>query len=291
MSFIYVGETKSLNPITRAVLPGDFIQLRDGVTHYELRGPADANTVVLVHGFSVPSYIWDPTFAALTAAGLRVLRYDLYGRGTSDRPSTVYGPDLFDRQILDLLRSLSIDKPVDLIGLSMGGPVVATFCNRHPERVRKLVLIDPVGAKSISISPLQKKVTLLGVGELLIGWFGNMILLKGMSDDFYKPRNIAKFLARYKEQMTYRGFKRALLSSLRAGMLGDFSSTYRRVGKQDRPKLLIWGREDMTLPIAHSRIILNAMPSMLFHIIEDAGHIPHYELPEIVNPLLLSFLQ
>lgn len=37
-----------------------------------------------MHGFSVPYYIWEPTFAALVQAGLRVLRYDLYGRGYSD---------------------------------------------------------------------------------------------------------------------------------------------------------------------------------------------------------------
>ena len=290
MSLIYLGETKSLNPQTRTLLPGEFIQLRDGVTHFELKGPKDADTVVLVHGFSVPAYIWDPTIEALSDAGLRVLRYDLFGRGTSDRPKSVYGPDLFDRQLLDLLKALCIEKPVDLVGLSMGGPIVTTFCDRHPERARKLALIDPVGAIPVSISPLHKIYTLLGVGELLLGWFGRKILLKDMSNDFYKPQNIASFLAKYKEQMTYRGFKRALLATLRAGMLGDFTSTYLRVGDQDRHILLIWGREDRTLPIAHSKIILDAMPSTIFHIIEKAGHIPHYERPEIVNPLLLSFL-
>ncbi|MBE9524477.1 MAG: alpha/beta hydrolase [Chloroflexi bacterium] len=291
MSLIYLGETKTLNAVTRTQLPGDFIQLRDGVTHFELRGPKDADTVVLVHGFSVPAYIWDPTIEALSGAGLRVLRYDLFGRGTSDRPNIDYGPDLFDCQLSDLLKALCIEKPVDLIGLSMGGPIVTTFCDRHPERVRKLLLIDPVGAKPMTISPLQKYFKLLGVGELLLGWFGNKILLKDMSQDFYKPKNLVKFLARYKDQMAYRGFKRALLSTLRAGMLGDFSSTYWRVGNQDRPKLLIWGRDDPTLSVAHSQLILDAMPKTVLHIIENAGHIPHYEKPEIVNPLLISFLQ
>ena len=290
MSLIYLGETKTLNVITRTQLPGDFIQLRDGVTHFELKGPKDASTVVLVHGFSVPAYIWDPTFEALSGAGLRVLRYDLFGRGTSDRPNTEYGPDLFDNQLLDLLGALGIDKPVDLIGLSMGGPIVTTFSDRHPELVRKLVLIDPVGARPFTISPLQKYFTLFGVGELLLGWFGKKILLKDMKQDFYKPKNIVKFLAKYKDQMTYRGFKWALLSTYRAGMIGDFSSTYQRVGNQERPKLLIWGREDPTLPVAHSQDILDAMPKTILHIIESAGHIPHYEQPEIVNPLLLNFL-
>lgn len=58
---------------------GSYVRLGSGVTHYELAGAKDARTVVLVHGFSVPYYIWDPTFDALTAAGFRVLRYDLTG--------------------------------------------------------------------------------------------------------------------------------------------------------------------------------------------------------------------
>jgi pimeloyl-ACP methyl ester carboxylesterase len=51
--------------------------LSNGVVHYELTGSEDAPVVVLVHGFSVPCYVWDPTFEALTEAGFRVLRYDL----------------------------------------------------------------------------------------------------------------------------------------------------------------------------------------------------------------------
>ena len=80
------GETKRLTPEVRTGLPGNFIQLSDGVVHYELAGPEDAPVVVLVHGFSVPFFIWDPTFEGLSEAGFRVLRYDLYGRGFSDRP-------------------------------------------------------------------------------------------------------------------------------------------------------------------------------------------------------------
>ena len=62
------------------------MRLSDGFTHYELGGPPTGHLVVLAAGFSVPYYIWDPTFSALTEAGVRVLRYDYYGRGFSDRP-------------------------------------------------------------------------------------------------------------------------------------------------------------------------------------------------------------
>jgi len=59
--------------------------------------------VVLVHGFSVASYCWERTVPALVEAGFRVLTFDLYGRGYSDRPDGPYNLDLFVRQIDELL--------------------------------------------------------------------------------------------------------------------------------------------------------------------------------------------
>lgn len=103
---------------------------------------------MLVHGFSVPQFIFEPTFTFLTEQGFRVLRYDLYGRGFSDRPDKRYDIDLYVGQLANLLDALEIREPVSLVGLSMGGPITATFTVRFPQRVRKLVLIDPVGAKS-----------------------------------------------------------------------------------------------------------------------------------------------
>ena len=75
--YVYADpEQRELDDTARAEMPGQFVKLSDGYTHYEIAGPADRPVVVLAAGFSVPYYIWDPTFAALTAAGFRVLRYD-----------------------------------------------------------------------------------------------------------------------------------------------------------------------------------------------------------------------
>src|SRR5512135_2050203 len=101
--FIYRGETRELDDAARASAGGSFIDLPQGRTHYELTGPADRRPVVLVHGFSVPFFVWDPTFEALAAAGQRVLRYDLFGRGYSDRPHAHYDLAFFARQLGDLL--------------------------------------------------------------------------------------------------------------------------------------------------------------------------------------------
>src|SRR5436190_3775538 len=69
-------EYLALDATTRAGMSGKFVKLTDGFTHFELGGPPEGRVVVLAAGFSVPYYIWDTTFSALTAAGFRVLRYD-----------------------------------------------------------------------------------------------------------------------------------------------------------------------------------------------------------------------
>lgn len=91
--------------------------------------------------------------------------------------------------------------------------------------------------------------------------------------------------------MKYRGFLRAMLSSTRNGMLDSFLPIYKQVGKLDLPVLLFWGRHDATVPLEHSNDICSAIPSIEFHLIENCGHIPHYERPNELNPLLLEFLR
>ncbi|MGC8856637.1 MAG: alpha/beta fold hydrolase [Anaerolineae bacterium] len=279
-----------MNEATRASAPGVFVRLPLGVTHYELGGPANAPTVVLVHGFSVPSYIWDPTFCALSEAGRRVLRYDLFGRGYSDRPRLKYDLDLFVRQLHDLLEALEIQEPVDLIGLSMGGPITAGFIQKYPQRVRRVVWIDPAGARPIGLSPLLRVATLPGIGELALALFGQESLVRGIASDFFDPTLVAEFQERYRVQMQFKGFRGAILSTVRSGMLGSFIEVYREVGKLGKPTLLIWGKNDTTVPLDHSRDLLVAVPHAEFHLIEACGHIPHYERPQEVNPILLQFL-
>ena len=305
MSFPFRDETKILDDKARQVADGSFIQLPDGVTHYQLSNdsplPLGApfeddkgsgiRDVVLIHGFSVPYFIFDPTFDFLANSGFRVLRYDLFGRGFSDRPRTRYTIELFSRQLYDLLHALRFTAPVNLIGLSMGGPIAATFTARHPERVRSLTLIDPSGASPISLTPLLKVAKLPLVAELVFGWMGTEGMLRAAGRDFYDPVLVEHFIEKYRVQMQYKGFKRALLSSVRNNILGSFVNAFERVGKMDLPVLLFWGREDGTVPFEHSDDLRAVMPNAQFHVIEKCGHIPHYEKPGEVNPILLDFLK
>jgi pimeloyl-ACP methyl ester carboxylesterase len=288
--FPYLGETKELNETTRSSAPGSFVALSDGCTHYELGGERGGQPVVLVHGFSVPYFIWDPTFAFLTASGFRALRYDLFGRGFSDRPNLRYDVDLFCKQLRELLDTLGLDR-VNLIGLSMGGPISATFTARYPDRVRKLVLIDPAGASPVTLSRVLKAATTPGFGELALGLFGRGGLSRGVKSDFYDPAHVRAFVQRYMVQMEYKGFMRALLSTMRSGMLGNFLEIYHKIGEQNVPTMLFWGRDDKTVPFEHSDSIRSAIPQTELHAFERCGHIPHYEKPDEAHPLLLEFLK
>jgi pimeloyl-ACP methyl ester carboxylesterase len=291
MPFSYRDETKELDERTRKEASGSFVQLSDGFTHYELSNPEAEETVVLVHGFSVPYFIFDPTFEFLTQSGFRALRYDLFGRGYSDRPDMHYNIDLFVRQLGDLLDALRFSRPVSLVGLSTGGTVTAAFTARFPERVSKLVLIDPVGAKPFALARLLKAAAMPFVGEAVIGWLGREGMVKNIASDFSDRTFAERFQSRYIVQMKYKGFKRAILSTIRNNMLGSFLEVYQRVGKMDKPVLLFWGRKDATVPFKHSHTLRAAMPNMEFHAVENCGHLPHYEKPDEVNPILLKFLR
>ncbi len=91
--------------------------------------------------------------------------------------------------------------------------------------------------------------------------------------------------------MSYRGFRGALLSTLRSGIIHNMVDCYTRVGTQQRAILLLWGCQDQVVPFALNEKVRNALPDAKFYPISDAGHIPHYERPDKVNPILTDFLE
>ena len=287
--FIYRGETKEIDDEVRASASGSFIRLSDGFTHYELSGPRNGQPVVLVHGFSVPYFVFDPTFSYLVGAGFRVLRYDLFGRGLSDRPYIRYNLNVFVGQLKELLDVLGF-KQVHLIGLSMGGAIGSAFTVKFPDRVLKLILIDPVGIRPTPHSWIYKAASLPVLSELILGLAGTDRLVQTVAAGFFDPGHIKMFHDQYRVQMEYRGFKRAILSTLRNKTLDGFPEIYQQLGRLDLPVLLFWGQEDQTLPLEQSHDILSAVPRAEFHVIENCGHIPHYEKPEEVNPIISDFL-
>ena len=275
-----------LDDATRAGAPGRFVRLSDGATHYEVAGPDTGRVVVLVHGFSVPMYIWDSTFMALSAAGYRTVRYDVFGRGWSDRPDGAYDGPMFDRQLDELLDSLHVTGPVDLMGLSYGGFVTGHYTAGHRERVRTLTLVDPVATSS----PMPSIITT----PLLGTWLWQVTRVPGMADnqasDFLHPQDFPGWADRYRPQMRFKGFGRALLRSAVTASNTNFDSLYAGVARTGVPVLLIWGRQDQTVTFDKSEVVRRAIPSLDFFPVDSAGHLPHLEQTALVNARLFDFL-
>ncbi len=280
-------EKGPLNAAARTGVPGQFVALSGGVTHYDVAGPDTGRVVVLVHGFSVPSYIWDSTSTALSAAGYRVIRYDLFGRGWSDRPDAAYDGAMYDAQLDELLDSLRITQPIDLVGLSFGGFVTSHYVAGHAARVRTLTMIDPASSSPAVPAALSWPV----VGP----WVWQTTQVPGMADgqasDFLHPERYPTWIDQYRPQMRYDGFGRALLRSAVTMSRTDFGALFASAATTGVPALLVWGKQDQTVPIALSEVARTNMPQLEFFPVDSAGHLPHIEQSAVVHAKMQEFFR
>jgi pimeloyl-ACP methyl ester carboxylesterase len=267
------------------------VDLPAGVTHYELRGEAHAGTVVLIHGNAAPSVTWDRTIGPLCDAGFRVLRYDLFGHGLSDRPDLrTYDRRFYNTQLADLLDALGIASPVRMVGTSQGGSIAACFAAENPGAVSRLALLAPFfdefpGSGSALFRLMMAPV----VGDLLIHLVGDG-RLADLSDAVVSPRTKAELQPQVAEQYRYRGKREAILANLRGDALNDATDCYRRLRGQRIPVLLTYGSLDQKLPRESMNGLRVVLPDIEYHLIEGAGHLAHYEFADRINPLLIRFL-
>jgi pimeloyl-ACP methyl ester carboxylesterase len=281
-------EKFELNASVRASAPGAFVALSDGFTHYELGGPPGKRVVVLAAGATVPYYIWDPTFNALTAAGFRVLRYDYYGRGYSDRPNIAYTQNMYVRQLTQLLDALNIREPIDLAGISFGGSLITSFANRYPQRVRSLVYVDPGFREPYSIDDIAGS---KAAWDFFTAIFDENTWPDDQLDDFLHPEKFPDWPGRYRVQLQYKGFRRARLSEIVSNANADQKDEIIRVGRHSRPVLAFWGKQDTNVPFENSADFMKAFPRARLVAVDSAGHLPQWEQPGIVNAEWIRFLR
>lgn len=272
------------------VLPGKFMDLSKGLVYFELGGPENGQIIILIHGFSVPCYSWDHTFDSLIKSGFRVLRFDIYGRGYSDKPIIKYNKTLYDHLLLEVLATLDIDSKVDIIGHSMGGAISVVFANSHPELVRRVCLISPAGMTMTQ--PLALNILKLrGVGEVIMRLLGDQLLASGLKLDLCNPNQFPEYFKNYLRQLKYPGFKYSLLSTLRSGFLFHLEKEYKEFGEKNIDTLLIWGEKDSVIPYSQHEKIIGLVPNLRFVGVDNVGHASHYEFPERINPILVDFLR
>ena len=282
-------ETQALDAKARARLGGSYAKLSDGVTLYKWAGPEGGPVVVLVHGGTVPHWGWEVQVPGLTKAGFRVLLYDMYGRGYSDRIAGPYDRALYARQLKELLDKLGVDKKVDLVSTSFGSAVAAHFTARYPRRVGRLVMIAPL-VNSVANPTVELLKTPL-IGPVLLRLVGIATFESRAKVFFAMGPDAARYGRLFTEQFTWRGTERALLSMLETDALGDYRPDYRKAGAGGRAVLIIRGSVDTEITVEAIAQARRAMPGAKYVELPGIGHGAVLQAATRVNRLTVDFLK
>lgn len=273
------GENLPLTPDTRSRLRGSFIQLSDGITHYELTGPDDGELVFLLGGLTVPLFYWDGVVDHLHRRGLRTLTYSAYGRGYSDRIEGSYDRELFVRQAHDLVKALDVPQPWHTVGSSMGALTALGLLQRSHQQTKSLTLIGPAGFTEGDAPPVRLA-TAPGVGPFLGKHLGQFLLRAHLSHNVRTPAQVRALTDMVCDTYRCEGSMYALLATLRDHDMHRQQELYRQAGLLETPSLLLWGEEDQVTPIGKLPEVKALLSPRLCQVIPGCGHMVPFEYPE-----------
>ena len=264
-----------------------FVALSEGFTYYRISNENSCVTAdVLVHGFSVPSYIWDPTYDFLALKGRCVVTLDLYGRGFSDNPDVAYTDQLFANQVLELLDHLKIEKAT-LLGLSNGGRVVSQLAGLTPERVEQLIYVASSGFRNVSRAA-NVDVSQAEIDQLVARYPD---LPAGQLSDFKDPTNFQDWDDKYAELLVHKGFARALISTRKNHDSRELDRIHAELQASDIPVTTIWGDSDtVVVYTGFAEKLERLLPKRIEHFVPESGHLPHMENQPHVEALLTDIL-
>ncbi|WP_353473366.1 alpha/beta hydrolase [Salipiger sp. H15] len=279
-----IGEIRrrKLDDTRRAEAPGKFARLSQGETHYMLMGPERGPLVVCIHGLTASSAVFHALARHLAAQGKRVLVYDLYGRGLSDRPRALQTPAFLTRQLHELLAALNLQGPMTLLGYSLGATVAVQFAAEMPERVSRLVLLAPAGIES-ELSPI---VEWTARHPLSGDWLFHVVFPKAHRQNVIESSDarseVPDIDRQHVAELERRGYVRSVLSSLRGCLLEPQEAAHRRVAELGIPLLAIWGGQDRMVPAGSMAQLSVWNPVAEQKLIEDAWHgLPHTHAGEV----------
>ncbi len=277
-----------LDQAARDDLGGDYIQTENGILSYTRQGSLDAPTLILVHGFSTPKFVWEQVTPSLLAAGYQVITFDHLGRGFSDRPEGPYDSALYQSELSGLIAGLELATPLTLVGYSMGGANVVDYAASNPEQVKQLVLIAPAGymRNAESLAPLSAPL----IGEWLATVFGKRFAYSAIKAEVDSGSAPADMLVKFEQQAAYRGYTDALLSTIRHFPMADFAHRYRIVADAGIPVSAIWGTADQIVPYAGAALMAEDVPQLKLTTIDGANHSMTYGRADAVATALVNAL-
>jgi pimeloyl-ACP methyl ester carboxylesterase len=270
----------------------------DGLeTFYLESGPHDAPPIVLVHGLSATNASMLPLIPPL-AREYRVLAPDLPGHGGTEATASPHGAAYLGRWLAAFLRA-TCDKPAVLIGNSLGGRTALQAALDSPEAVRGLVLLCP----AVAFRKLRQFVPLVRlvpdhVATLPVH-FPRALATRGLRNLFADPSRLPpswydSAIDEFARVLSTRANRLATFSALRHVYLDEpfgGSGFWDRLPDLKPPALFLWGDRDVLVPAAFGRWVHEALPEARSIVLDDCGHVPQFEHPELTVQYTMEFIE
>jgi pimeloyl-ACP methyl ester carboxylesterase len=264
----------------------------DGVrVHYQEAGERTAPPVILIHGFCASTFVWSDVLLPVAEAGFRVVVPDLMGYGFSEKPREgEYTIEAQARLIIGLMDKLGIERAT-VVGSSYGGAVASVCALDYVERVERLVLVDAVINDDVKRQPLLQLAAAPLMGDVI-----SPVLLSTYRLTRWRMRKVygkdAKWLLEDERMRAHHrplrasSAHRAVLLTLRRW---NAARVEREAHRIRQPTLLIWGEDDMDIPLEHGRRMFERIPDARLVVFRRCGHLPQEEYPREFTKLLTEF--
>jgi pimeloyl-ACP methyl ester carboxylesterase len=251
--------------------------------------------VVLVHGNPTSSHLWRRFIEPLAAAGHRAIAPDHLGFGSSPKEGDLSLP-AHARRFAGLMDELALDE-VTLVLHDWGGPIALAWATEHPERVKRLVVLNTVWWAPPRRRP-PRSYRVLGapvLGELLtkrwnlvVRWALLRKLPQRQIDD---PGPYLRAHRGSRERAGILALIRAVPEAMRGGPTRELLERIDLATLAGKPVLVAWGMRDPILRPSLLRRWRQAFPDAEVHELPEAGHFVPEDAHEIVVPLVLDFLE
>ena len=294
----YWFKTKDLKRISSKDLhsEGDWAKLSKGNIYYRWHHQEQKNgqIIVMVHGFSTPSFVWNGLLNGLLKKGYSILIYDHYGRGFSERPRTKYSLDFYVETLKELISHQNIDEKIHLVGYSMGGPIIGGFADKYSDQVNSLSFIAPAGFGKVQSSfPFFMKIP--GVIEwsmhvLADRFYGSAISSETTHSSDPLSINEKEFQQLFSFQMQFKGFRESLASTMRNFNLFDAREMFEKVAAKNIPSMAIWGDNDGVVSYRGADTYSEIFQDGKVITIKDGTHDITYRQPSDVLNAIENFL-
>lgn len=262
------------------------VVLASGEVAYLTAGQGDGAPVLYLHGFTGMKENWLPLMAAMGHATIQYAP-DLPGWGESERRDEHAHDFASQAERLVAFIDTAIGRPVDLVGHSMGGGVAAVLAARHPDRIRRLVLVDAAGVR-FADNPFGLAV-LAGENPFAVvdvAGFERFLALVFECPPRVPPR-IARWLVR--RRLADAPFEQRVLEAIGRGP-GAFLPEREAAGIR-AATLLLWCREDRVVDSSAAGIYAAIIPGSRTVLLDGCGHMPMMENTAAMAAALKEFLQ